>query len=164
VPIWHQLPDFAKQNKWRALVRGSPPGASYLRKIDDLLREGYIVGRKYAETLAKNQVDGFKALVQKYGSFPFPPYDKLEEFYCDLYKKQFEGLDDIAEAWRIENFLNNAMFFFFVAIALFLFTGIFPYISISDYSLSGFSVPSMISGVIAVIIACLRIYQIGKKV
>jgi hypothetical protein len=117
---------------------------------------------KYAETMGKNQVEGFKALIQRYESSSFPPYDKLEEFYCDLYKKQFEGLDDITEALKLENFLNNTMFFFFSAIALFLLAGVFPYISTSEFTLAGFSVPSMIGGVIATIMACFRIYQIGK--
>jgi len=119
---------------------------------------------EYSKMMAKIQVDSFKNIFEKYSNRPTPPYDELEKLYFNLHKKEFEGLDGIVEGLRLENFLYNAMFFFFVAIALFLFTGIFPYISISDYSLSGFSVPSMISGVIAVIIACLRIYQIGKKV
>lgn len=119
---------------------------------------------KYAETLAKNQIDGLKSLIQKYGSSPLPPFDKLEEYYCELYKKQFEGLDDIAEVFRLENFLNNTMFFFFSAIALFLLAGVFPYISTSEFTLAGFSVPSMVGGVIATIMACFRIYQIGKRV
>ncbi len=117
---------------------------------------------KYSETMAKNQVDGFKALIQKYGTSEIPPYDKFEEYYCDLYKKQFEGLDDITEALRLENFLNNTLFFFFSAIALFLLAGIFPYVATSDFTLAGFSVPSMIGGVIATIMACFRIYQIEK--
>lgn len=118
---------------------------------------------KYAETSAKNQVEGLKALIENYGSFPFPPLDKLEEYYCDLYKKQFEGIDDIADVFRLENLLNNTMFFFFGAIALFLLAGVFPYISTSQFTLEGFSVPSMVGGVIATIMACFRIYQIGKE-
>ena len=92
-----------------------------------------------------------------------PPDKELEEYYSELYKKQFEGLDKIAEALRLESWLSNTMFLFFVAISLFLATGVFPYLSILEYSLSTFSLPSMISGVIAVIIASFRIYQIGKK-
>ena len=71
VPIWNQLPRLAKRNKWRVLVRGSPPGTSYLRKIDVLLKEGYIVGKKYAETLALTKIfifssGGSKLAVKKY--------------------------------------------------------------------------------------------------
>lgn len=50
--VWHKLPRLAEKNKWKILVRGSPPGVSYRRKIDDLLEKGHIVGKKYAEVLA----------------------------------------------------------------------------------------------------------------
>lgn len=131
----------------------------------DKIRKNYESKKdEYSKMMAKAQVDSFKNLIEKHLNRPTPPYDELEKYYFNLHKKEFEGLDGIVEALRIENLLYNAMFFFFVAIALFLFTGVFPYIFISDYSLSGFSTPSMISGVIAVIIACIRIYQIGKKV
>ena len=71
VSIWNQLPSLAKKNKWRTLVRGTPPGTSYRRKIDDLLKKGYIVGRKYAETLALTKIfifssGGSKLAVKKY--------------------------------------------------------------------------------------------------
>lgn len=120
----------------------------------------------YSETMAKAQVASFRNLVenQSLQLSTSSPYNKLEEYYTDLYKKQFDGLDMITEALRLESWLNNTMFLFFIAITLFLVTGIFPYISILEYSLSEFSVPSMISGVIAVIIASFRIYQIGKRV
>lgn len=121
----------------------------------------------YCKTMAKAQVNSLRNFMEKMSSPKLPatpPYNKLEEYYTNLFKKQFEGLDKIAEALRLESWLSNTMFLFFVAITLFLATGVFPYISIMEYSLSGFSVPSMISGVIAVIIASFRIYQIGKRV
>jgi len=117
---------------------------------------------KYSETMAKHQVDGLKSLTEKYGNLQSLPYDKLEEYYCDLYKKQFDGLDDISEALRLENYLNNTMFLFFSAITLFSLAGVFPYISTSEFTLAGFSVPTMVGGVIATIMASFRIYQIGK--
>lgn len=119
---------------------------------------------EYAKMMAKTAVDELKRLVEKPLASMTPPYDEIETMYTNLYKKQFDGIDNIAEAMRLENWLSNSMFLFFVAIALFLFAGVFPYISIADNSLSGFSVPSMISGVIATIVASFRIYQIGKKV
>ena len=119
---------------------------------------------KYSEMMAKAQVDSFRSLIEKYSYQATPPWDEIEKHYSNLYKKQFNGLDNIAEALRLENLLSNTMFFFFTAIALFLFTGVFPYISISDFSLSVFSIPSMISGVVAIIMACFRIYQMGKRV
>ena len=88
----------------------------------------------------------------------------LKQCITELYKRQFHGVDDLSEAFRLEEYLNNTMFFFFVAIALFLSTGIFPYINIFNYSFSVFSIPSMISGVISVIIACYRIYKISKTI
>jgi len=118
---------------------------------------------KYSETLAKAQIDGLKDLIERYPHQSNPPYDEIEKYYSTLYVKQFDGLGGIAQALRLENFLNNTMFLFFVAVTLFLFTGLSPYISISDFSLSVFSIPSMISGVIAAIMACFRIYQIGKE-
>ena len=119
---------------------------------------------EYSKMIAKAQVNGLKSLIEKHSYRATPPYDEIEEYYSNLHKKQFNGLDGIAEALRLENLLNNTMFLFFTAIALFLFTGVFPYISISDFSLSVFSIPSMISGVVAITMACFRIYQMGKKV
>ena len=55
------------------------------------------------------------------------------------------------------------MFLFFVAITLFLASGVFPQLCILEYSLSTFSLPSIISGVIAGVVASFRIYQIDKK-
>lgn len=136
-------------------------GTHYYFK-DKIKKESEKRKSKYAETQAKNQVEGFKTLIQEYGNSLIPTYDKLEEYYCDLYKKQFEGIDNIIEASRLENFLNNTMFFFFTAIALFLLAGVFPYIATSEFTLAGFSVPCMIGGAIATIMACFRIYQIGK--
>ena len=120
----------------------------------------------YCKSIAKAQVTDFRNLIERQSPqlSTIPPYDRLEEYYTDLYKKQFEGLDRIAEAMRLENWLSNTMLLFFIAIALFFATGVFPYISVLEYSLSGFSVPSMISGIIAVMTASFRIYQIGKKV
>lgn len=118
----------------------------------------------YSKTIAKAQVTELRNLIEKYPFSTNPPYDKLEEYYTDLYKKQFDGLDKIAEAMRLENWLSTTMLLFFIAITLFFVTGVFPYVSILEYSLSGFSIPSMISGVIAIVIAVFRIYQISRKV
>ena len=116
---------------------------------------------EYSNRVAQDSVDGIKE-IDELRSRPSPPYDEMKTIYTEMYKKQFNGVDDLLEASRLEDYLNNTMFFFFVAIALFLFTGIFPYINILNYSFSVFSIPSMISGVISVIIACYRIYKIGK--
>jgi hypothetical protein len=118
---------------------------------------------KYSETIAKAQIDGLKNLIEHCPHQSKPPYDELKKYYSTLCMKQFDGLGGIAQALRLENFLNNTMFLFFVAVTLFFFTGVFPYISISDFSFSVFSIPSMISGVISIIMACFRIYQIGKE-
>ncbi len=119
---------------------------------------------EYSEMMAKIQTDDLKKLIEKYFNQPIPPYDELQKYYSTLYKKQFDGLDDISEALKLENLLSNTMFLFFVAASLSLLTGLFPYISITDFSLSAFSIPSMIFGVIATIMACFGIYQMGKKV
>ncbi len=111
--------------------------------------------------MAQDQVDNIRK-IDELRSRPVPPYDEIKTIYTELYKRQFNGIEDVNEAFRLEDYLNNTMFFFFVAIALFLFTGVFPYINILNYSFSVFSIPSMISGVISVIIACYRIYKIGK--
>lgn len=119
---------------------------------------------KYCKTMAKAQVDSIRSLIEKHRLSTSPPYNKLEEHYTNLFKKQFEGLPKWVEALRLESWLSNTMFLFFIAIALFLATGVFPYIYILEHSLSDFSIPSMISGVIVVIIASYRIYQIGKRI
>jgi hypothetical protein len=119
---------------------------------------------EYAKMMAKTVVDELKRLIEKPLASVTPPYNEIEMMYTNLYKKQFDGIDNIVEAMKLENWLSNSTFLFFVASALWLFAGIFPYISIGDSSLSGFSIPSIISGVIATIIASFRIYQIGKKV
>lgn len=114
--------------------------------------------------MAKTQVESIKNLIEKFQYQTVPPYEKLEESYFNLYMKQFEGYDDLIDAFRLENKFNNTMFFFFSAIVLFFLTGLFPYISIFDHSLSDFSVPSMIIGVISVIFACYQIIQISRRV
>ena len=118
----------------------------------------------YSGVMAKAQVNGLRNLITKYSSQTNPPYNAIEKYYESLSMKQFDGIEKIVEAMKLENWLSNVMFFFFVAITLFLATGVFSYLSILEYSLSTFSLPSMISGVIAVIIASFRIYQIGKRV
>ena len=65
--IWGGLPGLAERSGWRALIRGVPPGRSFVsRNIDKLLEQGYIVGSKYAEALARSRAFIFGTSLFKY--------------------------------------------------------------------------------------------------
>lgn len=69
--VWRKLPGLAEKNNWKILMRGSPPGVSYKRKIDELLKKDYIVGKRYAETLALSKTFIFSTGPSK---FPVKKY------------------------------------------------------------------------------------------
>jgi len=118
----------------------------------------------YSTNLAKFTTEELQKFIVKHGDEREPPLDALQEYYKSLYLKQFDGIETITEALSLNNLLNSTILLFLIAIALFLVTGVFPYISIAEYSLLEFCVPSLISGTIAVIFACFGIYKISKKV
>ena len=120
--------------------------------------------REYSENMAKITVSAFKNLYEKYPYQPTPPFNELEKMYADLYEKQWLGLDQISSAIRLENYLSNTMFLFFLSIASFLSAGALPNIIIFNQALQDLSPPFLIAGILSVAIACYRVYQIGKKV
>jgi glycosyltransferase involved in cell wall biosynthesis len=64
--IVNQLPKLCEDNNWKYIVRGRPPGESVERNISELLKQGYIVGEKYAETIAKSKVFIFGSSIFRY--------------------------------------------------------------------------------------------------
>jgi len=64
--IYTELPSLAESKGWRYLVRGRPPGRTPLRDIRELEKQGYIVGPRYAETIAKAKVFIFGTSIFRY--------------------------------------------------------------------------------------------------
>ena len=69
--MWKGLPSLAGKEKWRALIRNTPPGAAFDKKISTLTRKGYVVGSKYAEALAHSKVFIFGTSVYRYPLMKF---------------------------------------------------------------------------------------------
>lgn len=75
--IFEELPKLAKKKGWNAIVRQKPPGAIFIDgkpnlKIDLLLKKGYIVGSRYAKTLALSKAFIFGTSIYKYPLIKFP--------------------------------------------------------------------------------------------
>ncbi len=64
--IYNELPRLSERKGWRCLVRGRPPGRTPLRDIQELEKQGYIVGTRYAETIAKAKVFIFGSSIFRY--------------------------------------------------------------------------------------------------
>lgn len=64
--IYNELPRLSEKKGWRCLVRGRPPGRTPLRDIQELEKKGYIVGTRYAETIAKAKVFIFGSSIFRY--------------------------------------------------------------------------------------------------
>ena len=69
--IWNKLPALAKEHRWEVIMRGKPQGGSLKRDINKYLEKGYIVGPKYAETLALTKVFIFGLGRYKYPTMKF---------------------------------------------------------------------------------------------
>ena len=69
--IWEELPDLAKKEGWRTLIRNTPPGLAINKKISGLIKSGYFVGRKYADALAYSKIFLFGTSVFKYPLMKF---------------------------------------------------------------------------------------------
>lgn len=118
----------------------------------------------YSEMIAKNYMEGLKSLEKKYPGDKEPSPEDFQEFIKSNVMRQFDGTEIILQGLDLRVLLNITMLLWFIAITLFMVTGMFPYVSIGEFSLSGFSVPSMIAGTIAVIFACYGVYKISRKV
>ncbi len=64
--IYRELPRLSERKGWRCLVRGRPPGRTALRDIRELEKQGYVVGPRYAETVAKSKVFVFGTSIFRY--------------------------------------------------------------------------------------------------
>lgn len=64
--IVKELPRLCNEKKWKYIVRGRPPGRSVNRNISELLKQGFIVGKKYAETIARSKVFIFGNSIFRY--------------------------------------------------------------------------------------------------
>lgn len=64
--IYNELPRLSEKKGWKYIVRGRPPGRTPLRDIPELEKQGYIVGPKYAETIAKAKVFIFGSSIFRY--------------------------------------------------------------------------------------------------
>ena len=64
--IVQDLPRLCKEKGWRYVLKGRPPGETTHRNIPELLGQGYIVGERYAETLAKSKVFIFGSSIFRY--------------------------------------------------------------------------------------------------
>jgi len=60
------LPRLCKEKGWRYMLKGRPPGETTQRNISELLSQGYIVGERYAEVLAKSKVFIFGSSIFRY--------------------------------------------------------------------------------------------------
>lgn len=69
--IWEELPDLASRNKWKVLIKNTPPGLAVDKKISALLGGGYFVGWKYADALAHSKIFIFGTSVFKYPLMKF---------------------------------------------------------------------------------------------
>jgi hypothetical protein len=118
----------------------------------------------YSEMVAKNYMEGFKNLEKKYPDDKEPSPEDFQALIKNNMMKQFDGIEVLFQTLDLRFLLNITMLLWFIAITLFMVTGMFPYVSIGEFSLSGFSVPSMIAGTIAVIFACYGVYKISRKV
>jgi len=118
----------------------------------------------YSEMIAKNYMEGLKNLEKKHPGDKEPSPEDFQEFIKSNVMRQFDGTEIILQGLDLRVLLNITMLLWFIAITLFMVTGMFPYVSIGEFSLSGFSVPSMIAGTIAVIFACYGVYKISRKV
>ena len=61
-----QLPRLCEEKRWNYIIKGRPPGISAQRDIPQLLEQGYIVGEKYAETIAKSKIFIFGNSIFRY--------------------------------------------------------------------------------------------------
>jgi len=61
-----ELPELAEQHKWKIFMSGRPGGQGGNRDIDELLKMGWIVGKRYAEVLGKTKVFIFDSSIYKY--------------------------------------------------------------------------------------------------
>lgn len=64
--IFNELPHLSERKGWRYLIKGRPPGRTNLRDIQELEKQGYIVGPRYAETIAKAKVFIFGTSIFRY--------------------------------------------------------------------------------------------------
>jgi len=65
--IWNGLRPLAEEHGWKIIMRARPQGDSLKRNIDQYIENGFIVGPKYAETLALTKVFIFGL-----GQFKYP--------------------------------------------------------------------------------------------
>ena len=73
-----KLPKLAKDKNWKILLKDRPPGKSKSRMINDLLKQGYIVGSKYADTIARSKISIFDC-----GIYRYPLVRFLEGMACN---------------------------------------------------------------------------------
>jgi len=69
--IYNQLPSIAGQMDWKVLIRDRPKGKSSIRRFPKMLKNGYYVGEKYAETLARSRIFIFDCSIYKYPLLKF---------------------------------------------------------------------------------------------
>lgn len=114
---------------------------------------------EWCKEVAKFNVERLKRFIETYGQQATPPYDKLEEFYTDLYKKELETVDVIVSAERPSRWLDDSLKCFISSIILFFVAGV---LSLPQISLSEYSVPTLLVGSLMVIVAALQIYRVTK--
>ena len=54
--LWKNLPSFCEEHNLRLLMKGAPPGGTFQRDIQRLMREGLIVGERYCEVLGETKI------------------------------------------------------------------------------------------------------------
>jgi spore maturation protein CgeB len=64
--IYKELPRLSERKGWRYMIRGRPPGRTPLRDIRELEKQGYIVGPRYAETIARAKIFVFGSSIFRY--------------------------------------------------------------------------------------------------
>jgi len=64
--IVRDLPRLCKEKGWRYMLKGRPPGETTQRNISELLNQGYVVGERYAETIARSKVFIFGSSIFRY--------------------------------------------------------------------------------------------------
>jgi len=102
----------------------------------------------YCRENADFTTEQYRLLMEKYRQVSEPPYDEIRKFYYHAFKNQFNSIESVIDAEEPSRWLNDALKTYFITMALFLITGLLPYVGFPEYS-----VPSLVVGVITFLIA-----------
>jgi hypothetical protein len=114
---------------------------------------------RFCSSLAEFNIERLREFLQLYGSQSIPPYEKLKEMYQKIYKNELEAIDMLVNAEKPSRWLNNALLSFVIAIILFFICGVLSYTPFFT-----FSFPTLLVGIIMVIVGAVEIYRIMRVI